>query len=488
MAKATGQSTHHVTAREDRIPLFQKFIYSLGSLANDSQAAFIGPMIIILNLGLGVNPLLVGIIGCVPRIFDALIDPVVGYCSDNARTKYGRRRPFIFFGAITAGICYALMFQLHKGHSEMYYIWYVLIFQVLFFIGFTCYSIPWIALGYEMTPDYHERTRLQSASKIAAQIPWLIAPWCWIIMYNKNWFPNPETGGADVVYGARVLAIIIGAIIIGFGILPAIFNKEHFANLPKPKKKNPLKNLFKGIGTTFKNKLFVKICAITFLIFNGFMLSSTFIAYVIFFYVFKSAPSLDAAYGSGGKLLGFYGTFSAICTIGVVALIPWLSRKLGKRNTFFVTIPISIVGYAMKWIGYNQGQPYLLLICAPFIVFGLGSLFTLTLSMVADVCDEDELETGERREGMFSAVYWWMVKLGLALASLIGGALLTGTGFKQEVGLGQPTETLFWMRVFDVGIPIVTSIIAIFIIRTIDDSEEKANNVRKQLEERRGKA
>jgi len=491
MAESEDNATRPKIAPEDRIPLFQKFIYSMGSLANDSQAAFIGQMIIVLNLGLGVSPFLVGIIGCIPRIFDAIIDPIIGYSSDNARTRFGRRRPFIFVGAIAAGIFYALMFQVYPGHSEMYYFWHILIFQILFFAAFTCYSIPWIALGYEMTPDYHERTSLQSASKITAQIPWLIAPWCWAIMHNKNWFANPETGGPDVVLGARVLAVIIGVCIIGGGILPAIFNKEHFADLPKPEKRKPLAatvNLFKGIGITFKNKLFVKVCAVTFLIFNGFMLSSTFIAYVIFFYVFQHADSMDAAYGAGGQLLGYYGTFSAICTIGVVAMIPWLSRKLGKRNTFFITIPISIIGYAMKWIGYNQGQPYLLLICAPFIVFGLGSLFTLTLSMVADVCDEDELQTGERREGMFSAVYWWMVKLGLAIASFIGGALLTGTGFKQEVGLGQPDETLLWMRIFDVIIPIVTSVIALFIIRTFDDSEEKAHEVRRQLEERRGKA
>ena len=108
--------------------------------------------------------------------------------------------------------------------------------------------------------------------------------------------------------------------------------------------------------------------------------------------------------------------------------------------------------------------------------------------MMADVCAQDELETGERREGMFSAVYWWMVKLGMALASLIGGILLAGTGFRQELGIGQAVDTLFWMRVFDVCIPIVTSFIAIFIIVTIDDSEQKANEVRRQLEERRGKA
>ena len=582
---------HYETAQEDRIPIFQKSIYSMGSLANDSQAAWIGQMVAILILGLGISPIWVGVIGFIPRIFDAILDPIVGFSSDNTRTRYGRRRPFIFFGAIFAGICYMLMFQLYKSNSATFNGLYFLIFQILFFAAFTCYSIPWIALGYEMTPDYHERTSLQSWSRVFAQVPWLLAPWCWAIMYNKNWFANPETGAPDPVLGARFVSIIIGCVIVFAGILPAIFNKEHFANLPKPKKitgdfiKNlindvqsklfikliiistispyiisvlanlasngtflnyfaqysllnkifiyilaiflqvasflllnaipTVRKLFKNIAITFKNKLFVKICAATFLIFNGFMLSSTFILWVIFFYVFQNAPSTEAAYTAGGKLLGIYGTFSAICTVCVVSFIPWLSRKLGKRNAFFVTIPISIIGYSMKWIGYNQLHPansqlwplmnssgfvnflktcallarehYLLLACAPFIVFGLGSLFTIILSMVADVCDQDELETGERREGMFSAVYWWMVKLGLALAGLIGGALLTWTGFKQELGLGQATQTLLWMRKLDVIIPIVTSIIAIFIIRTINTSEEKAHGVRMKLEQRRGK-
>ncbi len=576
------KAAQHVTAPEDRIPPFQKFIYSMGSMANDSQAAWIGQMVVILILGLGISPIWVGVIGFIPRIFDAILDPIIGFSSDNARTRWGRRRPFIFFGAIFAGICYMLMFQLHAENSPTFNAWYFLIFQILFFAAFTCYSIPWIALGYEMTPDYHERTSLQSWSRVLAQIPWLLSPWCWAIMFNKNWFSNPQTGAEDQVLGARVVSIVIGCVIILAGILPAIFIKEHFANLPKPKKitgdyaKNlisdlksklvtnlfavcaiitflgqflvkwaqftllnriliillaiflegaiflllnaipTVRKLFNSIAITFKNKLFVKICAATFLIFNGFMLSSTFIIWVIFFYVFKNAPSAGAAYSAGGKLLGIYGTFSALCTVCVVAFIPWLSRKLGKRNAFFFTIPISIIGYSMKWIGYNQLHPanselwpllnnsgfinflkvcavvaqehYLLLACAPFIVFGLGSLFTIILSMVADVCDQDELETGERREGMFSAVYWWMVKLGLALASLIGGILLAGTGFKQDLGLGQATETLLWMRIFDVLIPIVTSIMAIFIIRTIDDSEEKAHDVRRQLEERRGKA
>jgi glycoside/pentoside/hexuronide:cation symporter, GPH family len=482
MSQLEGQVKHHLTAPEDRISIFQQFIYSLGGFANTAQAAFIGQMVIVLNLGLGVNPALVGLVGAIPRIVDAISDPITGYFSDNLRTRWGRRKPMIFLGAITGGICFALMFQLYKGYSEMFYFWYFLIFQILYFIGFTCFSIPWIALGYEMTPDYHERTRLQGASNIAGQLPWLIAPWCWAIMHNQAWFP-------DIVYGGRVLSVIIGTIIVIFGIMPAIFNKERFYALPKPDVRGALnvtKSFFSGALITLKCKSFLKLCLATLLIFGGFMCASAFTIYVVFFYVFQNAPILDQAYAKGGILLGFYGTFSAICTMGVIFVTTWLSRKLGKRNAFFVTIPISIIGYALKWIGYNPQYPYLLFVAAPFIVFGLGSLFTLMSSMVADVCDLDELNTTTRREGMFSAVYWWMVKLGIALASIISGVLINATGFRQELGLFQSVDTLLWLRIYDIGIPIVTSLIAIFIIMTFDISESRACDIRQQIERRRG--
>jgi len=480
--KSTDQPKHYVTAEKDRIPFFQKIVYSIGAFANTAQSAFIGQMVIVLNLGLGVNPALVGLVGAIPRLVDAVSDPVTGYYSDNLRTRWGRRKPLILGGAILGGICYMLMFQLFKGHSEMYYFWYFLIFQILYFICFTCFSIPWIALGYEMTPDYHERTRLQAASNIVGQLPWLIAPWCWAIMHNQAWFP-------DIVIGGRVLAIIIGAVIICCGVLPAIFNKEYFNTLPKPDVRggwNVTKDFFKGALITLKCKPFLKLCVATLLIFGGFMCASAFTLYVVFFYVFKNAPVIDQAYAQGGRLLGFYGTFSAICTLGVIALTTWLSRIIGKRNTFFITIPVSIIGYALKWWGYSPEHPYLLFIAAPFITFGLGSLFTLMSSMVADVCDVDELQTATRREGMFSAVYWWMVKLGVAAASLASGILINSTGFRQELGLAQSAGTLLWLRIYDIGIAIVTSLLAILVIATFDISEHKAHEVRVEIERRRG--
>ncbi|MEI7999042.1 MAG: MFS transporter, partial [Candidatus Omnitrophota bacterium] len=494
--------THHITAPEDRIPKFQKIVYGIGSFVNQFAGAAMGQLILVLNLGLGVNPALVGIIGAVPRFLDAFSDPLIGYSSDNTRTRYGRRKPWILFGALFSGLLLALMFQLHSGRSDMFYFWWVLGIQCLFVVVFACYSIPWLALGYEMTPDYHERTRLQAYASFFAQPVWIIAGWLPLIMTSKEasltfgsipvmTYHSPF--GGDIIYAARVIAIIVGVFITLFGILPAIFNKEIYANLPRPDRgrgaANVIKDLLHNCVTSFKCGPFVKLVVVTFLIFNGFMLASQFTFYVLCFYVFNNQPTMDLMYQHGGILIGTFTTISVLVTAFIaIPLTSWISSKLGKRTAFLITMSLAIFGYVLKWIGYNQAHPELLFLAAPFLAFHLGTLFTIVCSMIADVCDLDELQTGTRREGMFSGIYWWIQKLGMAGASILGGVLLNATGFDIKLGLHQSVNTLFYMRVIDVGVPIITSLIAIYIIMTFDVSEDKAYDIRKQLEERRGKA
>jgi GPH family glycoside/pentoside/hexuronide:cation symporter len=169
-------------------------------------------------------------------------------------------------------------------------------------------------------------------------------------------------------------------------------------------------------------------------------------------------------------------------------VITWVSTKLGKRRTFLITTGISIFGYALKWPCYNPDHPYLLLLTAPFISFGIGSLFTLISAMVADVCDYDELGTGQRREGMFGSIYWWMIKVGMSIAMLISGFMLTMTGFDVKLGSSQNTQTLLLLKVFDVAVPLITASLALFTMLTYNIDEKKAHEIRQELESRRGRA
>ena len=206
---------HYETAPEDRILLSHKIIYGFGAFVNNLLAAAIGGMAIILNLGLGMNPALVGLLGALPRLTDALTDPLMGYISDNTHSKWGRRRPYIFIGAILSGVIFAILWQLPRGMSENYYFWFFLIGSFFFYIGYTIFATPWVALGYELTPDYHERTRLMGVQNFMGSLAYMISPWFLAIMQASMF--------TDMVEGASYLAIGIGVFVIAIGVLPAIF-------------------------------------------------------------------------------------------------------------------------------------------------------------------------------------------------------------------------------------------------------------------------
>lgn len=470
------------TAPEDRIPLLQKSAYAVGMLVNNLQAAALPAMMVILNLGLGMNPALVGVIAFLPRLVDAVSDPLMGFISDNTRSRWGRRRPYIFGGALLAGLVFAGMWQLPGGHSEQFYFWVFLSASVVYFLAYTIYATPFVAFGFEMTPDYHERTRLQAFANTVGQLAWLGVPWFYAIMSNKRFF-------VDEVQGARVLALWVGGAIMVLGVVPALFCYERQAVASAARATANHVGLWqhtvdflRGIATTFRCRPFLKLCAATFLVFNGFQLGMSFSLYVMIYYVYGGNREL------AGELNGWFGMLTSACTLAVIPLTGWISTKIGKRSTFMITISLSLLGYGMKWFGYNPDHPYWLLASCPFIAFGTGSLFTLMGSMVADVCDYDELDSHERREGVFGAIYWWMVKVGMALAGLLTGLMLNASGFDVELDTVQPGATLLWLRIFDVGVPLATSALALWIMSTYQITEAKAVEIRAELERRRGES
>ncbi|QEG20208.1 MFS transporter [Mariniblastus fucicola] len=571
-AAGPGNKVTPSTPPEDRIPFQQKAAYAVGMLVNNLQAAALPAMMIVLNLGLGINPILVGIIGFIPRIFDAVSDPLMGYISDNTRSRWGRRRPYILIGALISGLVFAAMWQVPTGwpvnyerdadadgvidrmelragsdpnnvnspvvdggqdtndstgpaddgisdaleqtmitlgstapitteldadgdevpdydqSRQSYYFWAFLIALVIYFLTYTMYATPFVAFGYEMTPDYHERTRLHAFANAAGQLAWLGAPWIW---YFMSLYENK-------VDGASQLGMIFGISIMILGMVPAIFCRERMSELKPVESKgdgasgllNNFKEFFKNLTSSLKCSPFVKLCLATFLVFNGFQLGISFSLYVMIYYVFQGGENPDAL---AGDLNGWWGSLTAICTMAVIPLTAVISEWLGsKRKAFMVTIGLSIIGYALKWIGYNPAFPYLLLISCPFVAFGTGSLFTLMGSMISDVCDYDELQSHQRREGVFGAIYWWMVKVGMALAGLLTGYLLVGSGFVTPLpgateAVVQTDSTLLYLRMFDVVIPIVTSVIAMAIMASYEITEERAKSIRAELEQRRGK-
>ena len=471
----------HVTPLKDRVPFGQKAAFGAGHLVNNLLPGALGVFAFFLLTAFGMDPFLAGLLGGLPRFFDAITDPIMGYITDNTKSRFGRRKPYIFIGAILSGVLFAVLWQLNPDNTQAYNFWYFLILSMVYLLGNTMFSTPLIGLGYEMTSDYNERTRLMGFSQTLGQVAWMIVPWFWVLIANPNLFETQAIG-------VRRLAIIVGAFCMILGMMPALFCKEIDQTNLSNRDELTLKNIFKNLKSLlhnmvliFKNTSFVRLCGATFLVFNGFQMVASFSYFIIVFYMF------NGNYGAAGTWPAWFSTISAMCTAFlIIPVITWMANKWGKRNAFIYATAISMVGYALKWWGFNPENPWLMFMPIPFMVFGIGGLFTLMMSMTADVCDLDELNNGmPRKEGTFGAIYWWMVKLGQGLALVLGGLVLKLVGFDQ-LAAQQTADTITNLRLADIIVPAFTAGLAIWVMWGYDLTEKKAREIKDELVRRRG--
>lgn len=469
------------TSISAKVPLIQKVAFGFGHLVNNLFPGSLGVFSFFLLTTYGMDPLLAGLLGGIPRIYDAISDPIMGYVSDNTTSKWGRRRPYIFVGAIASGLLFAALWQLYAENGQVYNFWYFMVFSLLFLTGNTIYSTPLIGLGYEMTSDYQERTRLMGFSQTISQFAWMLVPWLWVIIADPDLFPSQAVA-------IRSLSVWVGVACLALGILPAIFcreiDQEAITNRDTITLKNliqNLKGLWRNMKLIFKNVPFVRLCAATFLVFNGFQMVASFSFFIIVYFLF------NGSFEGAGQWPAWFSTISAVFTAFlIIPVVTWMSNAWGKRSAFLVSTAISIVGYILKWWAFDPKNIWLMFIPIPLLSFGLGGLFTLMMSMTADVCDLDELVNGmPRKEGTFGAIYWWMVKLGQGLALVLGGLVLKVIGFDGGAAV-QSADTIINLRLADIIIPSLTAGLAIVVMWKYDLNEEKAHQIKAELVKRRG--
>ena len=460
--------------KTNKVPMGQKIAFGFGMLANQMFPASVGVFIIVLVQDLGFAALLWGIIQFAPRIFDAITDPIMGFISDNTRSKWGRRRHYVFIGSIIMGIAFSFMWQLYKQDGLDYNFWYFMIWSLVFYLGLTIFSVPFVAMGYEISDDFHERAQIMAVSQFIGQFAWVIAPWFWVILYNPEWFPD---GAAS---GVRELSVWVAIPCSLFAMIPAFFlkskstlDREDFLPITPAYVGKSVVNIFTSALEAFKIKQFKKIAFATFLIFNSFNIIASFTFLIIVHYMFNSDPA------SAGSWPAIHGSVGALFTsFLVIPIINWMAKTLGKKKAFIIAQSISIIGYILFWFLFVPGKPYLFIYALPFHSFGIGSLFTIMMSMTADICDLDELNTGKRREGVLGAVYWWMVKFGFGIAALLSGSILWFVGFDAEA---VSESAVTGMRIFYSVLPIAGVIGAILIMKDYDLTEEKSQEISKKL-------
>ena len=461
-----------------RVSWGQKIAFGFGMLANQMFPAVISIFIVVLVQNLGFPGWMWGVVSLAPRIFDSITDPIMGFISDNTKSKWGRRRQYVLIGALIMGVSFIIMWQLFLDNGVDYNFVYFLMWSLVFYLGLTIFGVPYVAMGYEMSDDFHERTQIMAVAQWIGQWAWVIAPWFWVVMYDPSWFESAEVA-------VRELAVWVGIVCMIFAIIPAIFIKSE-STLDKNYTPLTLKNIggsFKEIGTSFveasRSKPFRKLCVSTFFIFNAFNTVAGFTFFIIVYYLFNGNT------GDAGIWPTLFGSCGAlVTTFLVIPIVTYMSKKVGKKKAFLISQSISIIGYIMFWFLFVPGKPYMFLFALPFFSFGIGGLFTLMMSMTADVIDLDELQTGKRREGVFGAIYWWMVKFGFAIAGGLTGTILTLVGFTSGAE-SQPENAIIGLRLFFTGFPILGTLIAIYVMWDYDITEEKANEISEALAKRK---
>jgi GPH family glycoside/pentoside/hexuronide:cation symporter len=334
-------------------------------------------------------------------------------------------------------------------------------------------------MGYEMSDDFHERTNIMAVAQFLGQWAWVIAPWFWVIMYDPEWFPSAEVAVRELSYWVAIPCAICA-------MVPAIFIKsestldEDYEPLNRANIGNSVTKIYDSFVEAFKIKEFRKICGATFLIFNAFNTVAALTFFVIVYKLFNGDTEATGIWVSLFGCLGALGT-----TFIVIPIVTWMSKVLGKKKAFLVAQGISILGYIMLYFLFVPGKPWMYIIALPFFSFGIGSLFTIMMSMTADIIDVDQLNTGKQREGIFGAIYWWMVKVGFAIAGALSGVIIGVVGFNPDLATTDQQSAVDGLHAFFCFFPVVGTLIAMYIMRDYNITEESAGEVRKELDKRK---
>ncbi len=370
----------------------------------------------------GLNPLMAGSVRAILTVWDAVNDPVIGWLSDRTRSKLGRRRPWILYGAVPFGIIYFLQWLVPPFDDTGKFIYYLIV-GLLFNIAFTAVNVPYTALTAELTQDYDERTSL-NAFRFAFSIGGSIVAGVLHPLIVERFAP-PTTG-----------YLVSGAIWGGLTILPFFWcvagtREQHSADDVQDE------NVIQQFRTALSNRPYLFVIGIYLFSWLAVQFTSTILVPYVTFWLQR--PDLI-----GLMILGVQGS-------AFVCLFMWnaVSRRIGKKAVYMIGM-IFWIGVQAALFFVQPDQSTLALVLAVLAGVGVATAYIVPWSMMPDVIELDVLETGQRREGVFYGLMVLLQKFGLAAGQFIIGVVLQNTGFiatEGQTNLTQPASALFALRI-----------------------------------------
>ena len=440
MISPTTESLPH-----DRVSIATKIKYGFGG-ATDALFYYgtTSLFLPIFNVGYGVDAVLLGLALSVPRLLDAVTDPLMGSLSDNARTRWGRRRPFMLVGIILSALCVALLFNPLHGMSQTGLLLWLGVIGSIFFVAYTSYFIPYAAWGLELSDHYLERTRVLSWRAYFNTAAGLAIPWLYTLCFLF---------GENEMEGARIVGVLLAICGLALGIVPILTLKERV----RPARTEAAIPFLPSLKSALSNRPFLWIALAQIGILLGLFVSMPLSLYLSIFYIFGGNKGEAAAFGAVA------GTLAMGASIIGYQVSTWLSARIGKRHAVNMFALLCIAAAVSTWWLYIPGKPWFSVVPGMLISIGACGALLIIASMVGEVCDADELENGGRREGIFSASMEFAKKCSIALSTLAGGYVLAATHFNPSLD-SQTSGTVLAMRLGSIAIIVVAMILVMVAI------------------------
>ncbi len=465
-------------APADRIPFLQKIMFAAGGSTELLATTLLMYTLWMpyFNIGLGLSPVLLGVVLMVFQLWNGFMDPVMGNISDNTRTRWGRRRPFLAVGALLTGTLYPLFWYMPAGMGNAAKSVYLVIVGCVFFTCFSSWAMAYYGLQLELTPNYDERTRLTGWMSVFQRLASLSGGWVLAIV-TGSMFINSATGKGDIVLGMKTACWFIAGGIILFGLLPAIFVKERYYEAESSRQ--PRERFWQSIKESSGCMPLWSLIGISFPLTLGYAAVSALSLYVNIYYVFNG--DIHAA----SIVNGWKATATTVAGILLIPFWAWLSERFDKRKAVLCTVSLAIIGHLLYYFCLRPDMPYLQLIPSLFESCAFSAIWLFIPSMKADVADYDELHTTRRREGSINSFCSWFLKVSMTCAVGLGGLVLQLSGFTSKI-IHQPPAVLHRMVTLYILFPIGFWIIALLIAYFYPLSRRRMGEIRAELEIRRG--
>jgi glycoside/pentoside/hexuronide:cation symporter, GPH family len=459
--------------------------YSVGECANSLiMNSLFGYAMLYYTDALGLKHSDAGIAFALAVFWDAVTDPVMGHVSDNTKSRFGRRHPYMVIGGITVLLTYMFLWYVPAifRSSAQALFWYLVIINLLQRTAITIFSIPYTALGFEICTDYSGRVKLQGIRSALNMIANFLGPGlAWAIFFSNNDVVRATSVEENYLAMGESFAVV-SLLCIVFVVVAT--SKYITDSRDLHTEGNSVKGFIrdmKEIATdVYPRFVFLFIVVVTI----GIAMVSSLQMYL--YEHFMRFGGIEKSIAHGGTMVGFL--------IGSL-FAAFLARKLDKKGAVAfgagLSVGSNLVLAALFLPGVLMpGQTialFSLTIPYSFIIFtlfhgcywlGNGIVFPTATSMMADVSEINELRTGIRKDGAYAAVFSFAQKCAISLGVLVSGYSLTLIGFEPGKEVVQNHDTVWRLCAMTLLVGPMISLIAIALIRLYPVNQEVMEKMR----------